>query len=194
MTHVLLNRAMIAPAAISLSLIVGMDQYVVGPLKSRLEQQRSQAALEAQDMARAGETTVTIAELLEQQTEADHRLEQIKRAGEIVRDEGLLFQRISDISAAANVSLERLDPQSTANQAPSKAGTTSLRCSIEAVGSYGAIAMFVRDLERDLGITIVRSVHIAPSHGGENAVVLANIETEHFAISPRAAVAEGGGS
>ena len=53
--------------------------------------------------------------------------------------------------------------------------------------------MFVRDLEQELGITVVRSVHIAPIHHGEGDSVLASIETEHFAINPRAVLPNGGG-
>ena len=191
MTNALLNRALIAPAAISLSIIVALNLYIVQPMKNRLEQTQAQTAMKANDLASAKASTTTIAEFHDKQAQADRLLDEIVRAGNIVRDEGLLFQRISDISTAANVSLERLDPQSQTARKSKKLGAQSLRCSIEAIGSYGAIALFVRNLERDLGITIVRSVHIAPSHAGEHATVLASIETEHFAIDPRAAAPEG---
>ena len=186
-------RALVAPAAIGVSIIAGMKLYVVQPMKDRLEQTRLQAQVIADNTARLSHSDITLDQLRDKQAVADHRLDAIMRAGQIVRDEGLLFQRISDISVAVNVSLERLDPQSNANRASVESGVTSLRCSIEAIGSYGAIAMFVRDLERELGITVVRSVHIAPMHNVQDDSVFASIETEHFAINPRAVAIEGGG-
>lgn len=185
-------RALLAPAAIGVSIIVSMKLYLVQPMKNRLEQTRLQAQVMADDTAQLSNSALTLDQLRDRQEVADHRLDEIALAGKIVHNEGLLFQRISDISVAAQVSLERLDPQPVTNHASDTSGITSLRCSIEAIGSYGAIAMFVHDLERRLGITIVRSVHIAPVQGGDDKLVLANIETEHFSINPRAGVAEGG--
>lgn len=186
-------RALLAPAAIGVSIIVSMKLYLVQPMKNRLEQTRLQAQVMADDTARLSNSALTLDQLRDRQEVADHRLDEIALAGKIVHNEGLLFQRISDISVAAQVSLERLDPQPVTNRASDTSGITSLRCSIEAIGSYGAIAMFVHDLERRLGITIVRSVHIAPVQGGNDELVLASIETEHFSIDPRAGLTEGGG-
>lgn len=192
MTHAY-HRNLIAPAAIGVSIIVGMKLYLVHPLKERLEQTRLQAQVISDTAARLSHSDIAFDQLQDRQTVADHRLEKIMLAGQIVRDEGMLFQNISDISTAANVSLERLDPQPNANRASDATGVTSLRCSIEASGSYGSIAVFIRNLELKLGITIVRSVHIAPAQGGEDEIVFASIETEHFSINPRAGMIEGRG-
>lgn len=186
-------RAFVAPAAIGLSIIVSMNLYVVQPLKDRLEQTRLQAEAITNDMASLSHSDTALDQIREEQAVAERRLDKIKLAGEIVRDEGLLFQRISNLSIAVNVSLERLDPQPRAIRASDETDVTSLRCFLEVSGSYGAIAMFVRDLEQELGITVVRSVHIAPIHHGEDDSVLASIETEHFAINPRAVLPNGGG-
>ena len=75
-----------------------------------------------------------------------------------------------------------IDPKTDANRAGRDAATEVLRCTIEAIGSYGSVVLFIQDLEAELGVTFVRSVHIVPKQDGDVQAVLVSIETVHLAI------------
>lgn len=179
-------RLVLGPAAISMSVLFATDAYFVRPMRQKLDEARRQTSAALRQGVEVEALNDSLPDLQRRLDVAERKLAQIRTAGDIVRDQGLLFQRIWDIGKTLGVSIEVIDPQDDANRAGRDDGTESLRCTIEAIGSYGSIALFVQSLEAELGVTFVRSVHIVPKQDGDVQAVLASIETEHLAIDVRA--------
>lgn len=179
-------RPVLGPAAISMSVLFAADTYFLRPMRHNLVEARRQTSTAIRQGVEIEALNASLPDLQRRLDVAERKLAQIRTAGDIVRDQGLLFQRIWDIGKMVGVSIEVIDPQTDANRAGRDDGTEALRCTIEAIGSYGSVALFVQRLEAELGVTFVRSVHIVPKQEGDVQAVLASIETEHLAIDVRA--------
>ncbi|MCH9057709.1 MAG: hypothetical protein IIB55_03670 [Planctomycetes bacterium] len=179
-------RPVLGPAVISMSVLFAADAYFVRPMRQKLNEARRQTSAAIHQGVEVEALNASLPDLQRRLEVAERKLARIRTAGDIVRDQGLLFQRIWDIGKSVGVSVEVIDPQTSATRAGREGGTEALRCAIEAIGSYGSVALFVHDLEAELGLTFVRSVHIVPKQDGNVQAVLASIETEHLAIDVRA--------
>jgi len=108
-------------------------------------------------------------------------------------DAAKVYEALGVVAGSCRVRVDRIEPVRAGTRparGASKPGaltvsTESTNYVIEASGQYADLAAFVRALERDMGLTRVVSIRMAPAAvtPGEPPAISASIETAHYKIT-----------
>jgi hypothetical protein len=186
------SRNMVAQGAIVLSICVGGYMALVdGP-----RQKAAQAQTECESITAQLRESESLRDQIPQYTAAREKCKAEARSlaetGRLAREERDLFSAIMSIADASHITVDQLNPAKAPVRATGAPGQTeaadardiTVAYSINASGTYPAMAVFLRSLRTGLGHSMVRSVRIVPSPEDHTPVVRAVIETEHYSFDP----------
>jgi len=179
--NIAILRRLIATAIIVVGVCAGGYSIVVLPMKRELARAESEADSASAAIERMSRLQATLPELIGRRDLAKHRVSLVRAASRVARDEGVLYADVSALAADLGLRVTRLAPVGSGQSGEN--GPQSVRWSMEVVGSYGALTLFIKRFEERLGFAIVRSVVVTPDQTRVDTVV-ASIETEHFVIEP----------
>ncbi len=186
------RRNLIAQGSIALAVCFGGYMLFAEPARTSLAEERARtAALEAQ-VKEAEAIQQQVPQLTAALAAATAESDDIKRRGELARDERLLYSALVAAAERHRVQIDQLNPAKLARPSaragsPEEAAArndAAIAFSISATGAYADIAGFVESLQSDLGYSLVRSLSMAPRAETHTDVVRATIETAHFYFDP----------
>lgn len=186
MRHLIVRRLAIETLVVG-TIIAGGWFGLLKPLEARLATAKArQAAQEVkieaarkEDASRAVPPEARLRELTARAVEID---QQSKASGE----PAMLYDTLTGAAASHGVRIDRLDPKrraTGANRRPgSKTEIETVEYTIIAIGTFDAVSRFVAQLEREIGLTRITALRVAPRPGDSPQGVTATIETSHFRL------------
>jgi Tfp pilus assembly protein PilO len=170
-------------AAAAVGACVGAYALLVSPAAKELSAARAEMAGLGDQVRQADSLDARLPAMMRELKALKAESAKFERASAPVRNERDLFAAISALAQKSGVRIDQMAPSK--GVAPARGalpGDAAVRCSITAVGPYGALAAFLRAMRRELGFTAVRSVRVSPLADDHASAVRAVIETEHFAL------------
>jgi len=165
------------------------------------------AKVQSQEAARVGVDKLSDAQVRDLQRSTSERAAEIRAKSAPAFDEATMFSRISELAVTHNVRVEQLNPTlsqggptppalpagvqpgtpAAAALAPNGDPTAPpppkdrrIGYNISISGGYPNIAGFLGALNRDLGYTLIRAIHITQPDAQNPQQLRAAIETEHL--------------
>lgn len=203
------NRKLFAEGAIVAAIAAGLGMLVTEPLHRRLDDARARLESAQSAIASGAEASARAPEWRAADARSSRVLSRIRELSTVATDASTLHQRLTAIASSCGVTLDRIQPMSiepATRRATAAAGraaaapaspdarqpalASTALCSIEAAGSYEAVARFLGDIESSLGISRVQTARLTPRSPDRGGGVQATIETTHwsFDLPPIAAV------
>jgi hypothetical protein len=184
------QRQTVAQGVIAVAVCLGGYVALVGPARDALARasgEREELALRVRDAEVISEQSARLSSRLDT---VRREATSLQERGALARDERRLYAAIVAASEACGVGLDQLNPSKTkpvqisTTPDPRAARDAAVAYSITATGTYEAVATFLRALQNDLGVTVVRSVSVGAFPGRGPEQVRATIDTVHCSFDP----------
>lgn len=203
------TRKLIAEGVIALAIVAGAYMTLVDPARRTLVESQSATADQNSMRARALSEGGGLEQARAALERANQRVQAIHDAGEPARDELIAFERLTQLAAEANVTVEQLQrrdlPKSAPPQHPPQASAQGTHGSpmlspvnagvptphhrdvlvgfaMTAEGTYESLVTLVDRLAQQRESTAIESITVTPAGDASNPRVRAAINTVHYAF------------
>ncbi|MFG0283446.1 MAG: hypothetical protein ACF8R7_03400 [Phycisphaerales bacterium JB039] len=198
------TRQTLAHAIIGLGACLGVYAGVVDPWRSELAAARAEVAQVEAELEQLAAIERSPQRYVDEINAARARIEQIDRRSAVARDHGALFEALYEAAARRGLRVYHIDPMDISLAAKARRRGQRLEeaahndaawgFSLEIVGRYADLALFLDDLAR-IGFARVTLVELIPVRDDDPDAVSATVRTEHYvfeAAPPEPAPAGGG--
>lgn len=189
-------RTVVSQGMIGIGLVAGLHVLWVGPTEHAAAQALARSEARAAEIRDAESARDSVAALDRELTSLHTEADRIDRAGKLVRDPSGLFAAVGTIAASCAVRIDQMEPISERSSGRARGGPSELSFAyrITARAEYHDLIRFLGEVSRDLGFTRIRAANFSSAADGGASVIVATIETEHFAFEmPRPGEAAPGG-
>jgi hypothetical protein len=180
-------RSLIAQGVIGLAVCIGGYAALVMPMRERLIAARAEVAAAEAQAAEARAIEGALASVMDRLAEAGRQAEVIRTGGAMARSQDALFASVNATAAKLGLRIDEFAPVASGPAAGSApAGEVVLRCRFAATGTFVQIVHLLRSIGRDSGFATIRAVRLSPLQEPGSRMVLAEVQTEHYAVDPGA--------
>lgn len=185
--HTPAKRNGLAFGVIMFAALMGVSVLVVEPLTTGRSEAMAGFERIKRLAAESGEYAAKMPALTAERFGVKHALEDFARRGAVAKDLAGLTSSLQSIASKHSVELERTQPRDLTPSVPPPKSEGAIRpdaavsISIDAVGTYSGLSAFMRDIQRETGLTRVMSVRFTPDAPDADRV-RASIVTGHFSF------------
>lgn len=178
------TRSVLSELVIGVALCVGVYALWIEPIERKLAVAGRLEDEVAAERRRLEGSTLEPAEAKKRLEAWAARAKQLEALNQAARSEAELVSASAELARRHSVRIDQVQPERVPPEAGAKGGEHASRLgqSITVSGSYPAVVAFLDGLERDLGLTRIKSVQVSPTGLPGSHEVTAVIRSEHFAF------------